>query len=55
MPSDDGQAGAADQSTARGDRRIENAGSDDMGWENEQYMGLCGGDCDEEGYIYKLK
>ena len=43
MPSDDGQAGGADERTAGSDRKIEDAGSDGMGWENEQYPGLCGG------------
>lgn len=35
MSSDDGQAGGADERKAGSDRRIENAGSDGMGWENE--------------------
>lgn len=35
MPSNDGQVGGADERTAGGDRRIEDAGSDGMGWENE--------------------
>ena len=35
MYSDDGQTGGADERKARRDGRIEDAGSDDMGWENE--------------------
>lgn len=35
MPSDDGQAGRADERTAGRDRRIKDAGSYGMGWENE--------------------
>ena len=35
MPSNDGQVGGADERTAGSDRRIEDAGSDGMGWENE--------------------
>lgn len=35
MPSNDGQVGGTDERTAGSDRRIEDAGADDMGWENE--------------------
>ena len=45
MSSDDGQTGGADERKAGSDGRTEDAESDGMGWENEQYPGLCGGDC----------
>lgn len=35
MPSDDGRIGGTDERTAGSDRRIEDAGSDGMGWEDE--------------------
>ena len=35
MPSDDGQTDGTDERKAGSDRRIEDAGSDGMGWENE--------------------
>lgn len=44
MLSDEGQVGGENERTAGIDRRIEDGGSDGMGWENEQYSSLCGGD-----------
>lgn len=35
MQSDDGQVGGGDERKAGSDGRIEDAGSDGMGWENE--------------------
>lgn len=35
MSSDDGQVGGADERRTGSNRRIEDAGSDGMGWENE--------------------
>ena len=40
MKSDDVQTDGENERKAGSDRRIEDAESDGMGWENEQYPGL---------------
>ena len=50
-----GNLGKADGGKTGCDGTTENAGSDEMGWIDEEYKGMCGRNCAEREYIYVSK